>query len=129
MAHAALNLLRIASGLLFMQHGAQKLFAVLGRETPVEAFSLLWYAGVLEFWGGILMVVGLFTRPLAFLFAGQMVVAYVLRHAPRGTFPLTNGGEQAALFGLIFLYIAARGGGAFSLDGLRAARLRRRAAK
>lgn len=129
MPHAALNLLRVVSALLFMQHGAQKLFAVLGRETPVEAFTLLWTAGVLEFWGGALLVLGLFTRPVAFLLAGEMAVAYFLRHAPRDFFPVENGGEPAALFCFIFLYLAARGGGAFSLDGLMAARRRKRAAQ
>lgn len=129
MPHAALNLLRIVSALLFMQHGAQKLFAVLGRETPVEAFTLLWTAGVLEFWGGALVALGLFTRPVAFLLAGEMAAAYFLRHAPRDVFPIQNGGEPAALFCFIFLYLAARGGGAFSLDGLIAARRRKRAAQ
>ncbi|MEQ9570335.1 MAG: DoxX family protein [Longimicrobiales bacterium] len=123
------SLLRIVTGLLFMQHGAQKLFAVLGRDTAVETFSLLWYAGVLEFWGGLFVVFGLLSRHVALVLAAEMAVAYFLRHAPRGFFPIQNGGEPAALFGLIFLYIAARGGGAFSLDELLAARRRRRAAE
>ena len=128
MAHAALNALRIVAGLLFMQHGAQKLFAVLGRETVVETFSLLWYAGVLEFYGGLLVVLGLFTRPVAFVLSGLMASAYFLRHVDRAFFPIQNGGELAALFCFIFLYLAARGGGALSLDGLFEARRRRRAA-
>lgn len=111
-----------------MQHGAQKLFAVLGRETAAEAFSLIWFAGVFEFWGGLLIVLGLFTRPVAFLLAGQMVVAYFRSHAPRGLIPIENGGELALLYFATFLYIAARGGGAFSLDGLMAARKRGKAA-
>lgn len=129
MAHATLNLLRIVSGFLFAQHGAQKLFAVLGRETAVDPFSLYWFAGVVEFWGGLLLVMGLFVRPVALLASGQMAVAYVLRHLERAVFPIENGGELAALYCFVFLYIAARGGGAFSLDGLWVARRRRRAAE
>lgn len=128
MPHATLNLLRILSGLLFMQHGAQKLFAVLGRDTPAAAYSLHWFAGAFEFWGGLLIVLGLFTRPVAFLLAGQMVVAYLKSHAPRGLVPIENGGELALMYFAVFLYISARGGGAFSLDGLFAARKRARVA-
>ena len=128
MAHAALNLLRIVAGLLFVQHGAQKLFAVLGRDTPVETFSLFWTAGVLEFYGGLLVVMGLFTRPVAFVLSGLMASAYFLRHVDRAFFPILNGGELAALYCFVFLYLAARGGGAFSIDGWAAARRRGRVA-
>lgn len=124
MPHAALNLLRILAGLLFMQHGAQKLFAVLGRDAPAAAYSLHWFAGVFEWWGGLLIVLGLFTRPVAFLLAGQMLVAYFKSHAPRGLVPIENGGELALLYFAVFLYLSARGGGAFSLDGLLRARKR-----
>lgn len=129
MPHALLNLLRIVSGLLFMQHGAQKLFAVLGRDTPAAAYSMQWFAGVFEWWGGLLIVLGLFTRPVAFLLAGQMMVAYFLAHQPRGWIPIENGGELALLYFVVFLYISARGGGAFSLDGLIAARKRAKVAE
>lgn len=125
MPHFFLNALRIVAGALFMQHGAQKLFAVLGRDASVDPFSLLWYAGVLEFYGGLLVVAGLFTRPVAFVLAGLMASAYFLRHVDRAFFPIQNGGELAALYCFIFLYLAARGGGAFSIDGLLSARRRR----
>lgn len=123
-SHFFLNAARIVFGLMFMQHGAQKLFAVLGREEAAEAFTQMWFAGVLEFWGGLLIVLGLFTRPVAFVLAGQMAVAYVLAHLPRAFFPIQNGGELSVLFCFFFLFLAANGGGAFSLDGLLAARKR-----
>lgn len=114
----ALNLLRIAGGLLFWQHGVQKLFGVLGRDQPVEFFTLFGLAGVLETVGGGLLVLGLFTRPVAFVLAGQMAWAYFMVHAPEGPWPIANGGELAALYSVLFLYLAARGGGAFSVDGV-----------
>ena len=122
--HFFLNALRIVTGLLFMQHGAQKLFGVLGAQTTFEPVSLMWVAGVLEFWGGLLIVLGLFTRPVAFVLAGQMAVAYFMAHLPQGFWPIQNGGELAALFCFVYLFLAANGGGAFSLDGLLAARRR-----
>ena len=126
--HFSLNLLRIGAGLLFMQHGAQKLFAVLGREGAAEFFSQLWLAGVLEFWCGLLIVLGLWTRPVAFVLAGEMAWAYLQSHLPRGFFPVTNGGELAALFFLIWVLLVGNGGGAFSVDGLVVARRRASAA-
>lgn len=125
-AHFFLNAARIVFGLMFMQHGAQKLFAVLGREQAADLLTLTWFAGVLEFWGGLLIVLGLFTRPVAFILAGEMAVAYFLRHAPRDLFPIQNGGELAVLYCFFFLFLAANGGGAFSLDGFWAARKRNR---
>ncbi len=113
----ALNLLRIVAGFLFWQHGAQKLFGMLGREQPVEFFTLFGLAGLLEFAGGILLVLGLFTRPVAFVLSGQMAWAYFMVHAPEGFWPVMNNGEMAALYSFLFLYLAARGGGAFSVDG------------
>jgi putative oxidoreductase len=118
----ALNLVRIVFGLMFMQHGAQKLFAVLGREQPVDLFSQMGLAGVLEFWGGMLIVLGLFTRPVAFILSGEMAVAYFQAHFPRDWFPIVNRGEVVVLYCFAFLYLAARGGGSFSLDALWAAR-------
>lgn len=126
--HFFLNLLRIGAGLLFMQHGAQKLFAVLGREEAVVLFSQMGLAGVLEFWGGLLIVLGLFTRPVALILAIEMVWAYAQAHVPRGLWPILNTGERSLLFALVFAYIAAQGGGAFSLDGWWAARKRGRTA-
>lgn len=86
---------------------------------PVPLGSLLGLAGVLETFGGALLLVGLFTRPVAFLLAGEMATAYFLAHAPRGFWPILNGGEVAVLFCFIWLYLAAAGGGSWSLDALR----------
>jgi putative oxidoreductase len=117
-----LSVLRIVAALLFMQHGAQKLFgfpaAQPGGATP-PLLSLMGLAGVLEFFGGLLLLVGLFTRPVAFILAGQMAVAYFMAHAPQGFWPVLNRGELAALYCFVFLYFSAAGGGAWSLDHLR----------
>jgi putative oxidoreductase len=123
-AHFFLNALRIGAGLVFMQHGAQKLFGVLGAQGTAEFGSQFWLAGMLEMWGGLLIVVGLFTRPVAFVLAGEMAWAYVQAHLPQSVYPVVNRGEPAALYCLIFLFFAANGGGAFSLDGLFALRRR-----
>ena len=119
---AALALLRIVTGLLFMQHGVQKLFGLLlvpgGPPMPLAApLSQSWIAGVLELVGGPLIVLGLFTRPVAFLLSGEMAVAYFQVHAKRGFFPIMNRGELPVLFCFIFLYFVASGAGAYSLDG------------
>ena len=114
----ALNLLRIVAGFLFWQHGAQKLFGILGREAPVEFFTLMGLAGILETVGGVLLVLGLFTRPVALILSGEMAWAYFSSHAPGGIWPIMNRGELAALYSFVFLYLAVRGGGGFSLDGL-----------
>ena len=123
-SHFFLNLLRIGAGLLFMQHGAQKLFQVLGFERALEPLSQLWFAGVLELFGGLLIVLGLFTRPVAVVLALEMMVAYVQGHMPRGGAPVENQGELALLYLLIWAFVAANGPGGFSLDGLIAARRR-----
>ena len=109
-----LNFLRIATGLMFMPHGYAKLFG----EQPPDFTSMMGIAGVLEFFGGALIVLGLFTRPVAFLLSGQMAVAYWTAHAPRGFMPSENGGELAILFCFIYLALSAHGGGSFSIDGL-----------
>ena len=116
-------LLRIVAGTLFMQHGGQKLFGWFGGSggapaEPVALFSLMGLAGVLEFYGGIAIVLGLLTRPVAFLLSGQMAVAYLMSHQPRGAWPIQNHGESAALFSFIFLFLAAHGAGGLSLDAL-----------
>ncbi|HXE72017.1 MAG TPA: DoxX family protein [Candidatus Nitrosotenuis sp.] len=116
-----LSILRIGAGLLFMMHGAQKLYGFLGPPVP-SLFSLLGLAGLLEWFGGLLLVLGLFTRPTALLTGGQMAVAYWMAHLPRGFWPLQNGGEPALLFMLIFLYITVAGPGPLSLDHWRAIR-------
>jgi putative oxidoreductase len=111
-------LLRIVAGLAFAQHGAQKLFGLLGG-TAVELTSQRGLAGVIEFVGGFLIAIGLFTSPIAFLASGQMAVAYFQAHAPRGFWPIQNGGELAMLFCFIFLYFAAVGSGKLSIDSIR----------
>ena len=115
-ADVTLGLLRIVAGLLFMQHGVQKLFGWLEGHGPVELFSLMGLAGILETFGGLLIVIGLFTRPVAFVLAGQMAVAYFMAHLPQGFWPILNGGELAALYSFTFLYFSSVGPGAFSVD-------------
>jgi putative oxidoreductase len=114
-----LSVLRIAAALTFLEHGTGKFlnFPVLPR-LPVVG-SLSWYGGLLELVGGLLLLLGLFTRPVAFVLAGEMAVAYWLTHFPRGFFPVLNGGELAVLYCFIFLYLAAAGGGPWSLDARR----------
>ena len=116
-----LSALRIVGAFLFMQHGTQKLFAAPISEPrdPAELLSIMGVAGVLEVFGGLLLLLGFFTRPVAFLLAGEMAVAYFWRHAPQGFWPILNGGELAALYCFLFLYFAAVGGGPWSLDALR----------
>jgi putative oxidoreductase len=115
-----LSILRIVSAFLFMAHGSQKLFGFPGarQSGPLELLSMAGIAGILEFFGGLLLLLGLFTRPVAFLLSGQMAVAYFMNHAPQGFWPLVNRGELAALYSFVFLYFAAAGGGAWSLDNL-----------
>ena len=115
----ALSLLRIVSALIFMEHGTQKWlnFPPLGRTAP-EFLSMSGFGGVLEIIGGVLLVLGLFTRPVAFILSGEMAIAYWWSHAPRAFFPVLNGGDAAILYCFIFLYLAAAGGGAWSLDRL-----------
>jgi putative oxidoreductase len=116
-----LSVLRIVTGFLFMPHGAQKLFGFLAPQHAVSPplLSLLGLAGVLEFFGGLLILLGLFTRPVAFILSGEMAVAYFLVHAPKGFWPLRNGGDLAAILCFVFLYLALAGGGAWSVDRLR----------
>lgn len=114
-AYAAL---RIVAGLLFLFHGLQKLFGMYGG-TAVSLASQRGVAGVIELVGGTLILVGLFTVPAAFIASGQMAVAYFQVHQPRGFWPVENGGELAALYCFLFLYIATRGAGTLSLDRLR----------
>jgi putative oxidoreductase len=112
-----LSVLRIVAGFLYIAHGTQKLFGfpAPGR-APTELFSLMGFSGMLEFVGGLLLIIGLFTRPVAFILSGQMAVAYFMAHAGQGFWPLLNRGELAALYCFVFLYLAAAGGGVWSLD-------------
>lgn len=127
MAPATHALLRIGAGLLFMQHGGQKLFGWLGGfggqpGATAELFSMMGLAGVLEFFGGVLIVIGLFSRPVGLVLALQMVVAHFMAHQPQGGFPMQNGGELALLFALVFTFIFANGSGPLSVDQARANR-------
>lgn len=122
LAPHALSVLRIVTAFLFMAHGAQKLFgfpAPMGR--PIEFFSLMGLAGALEFFGGALVLLGLFTRPVAFVLSGEMAFAYFMSHAPQSFWPLLNRGDAAVLYCFVFLYLAAAGAGPWSLDRLRRA--------
>ena len=114
-AQGAHALLRVGAGLLFLQHGVQKLFGFFGGQT-VPLASQLGIAGVLEVVGGVLIVVGLFTRPVAAILALQMLAATVIAHLPRGGAPIQNGAELPLLYALIFIFLAASGPGAFSAD-------------
>lgn len=110
-----LSLMRLIVGFTFMEHGGQKLFNYpVPMPVPLNAF--LQFAGGLELVGGFLIVVGLFTRPVAFILAGEMAVAYWMAHAKNGFWPLANGGELAVIYCFVFLYLAAAGGGPWSLD-------------
>ncbi|MGH7679545.1 MAG: DoxX family protein [Gemmatimonadaceae bacterium] len=122
-ADVALSALRVVSGFMLMQHGVQKHFGWLlpadqtFRGTP-EAFSSMWVAGTLEIAGGFLLLLGLFTRPVAFVLSGLMAFAYFIAHAPRGFWPILNQGELAALYCFVFLALSALGGGRLSLDNV-----------
>lgn len=114
-----LSVLRIVAAFLFIEHGAQKLFGFPGpRANPTVTFSLIWFAGVIEFFGGLPLLLGIFTRPAAFLLSGQMAVAYFLSHAPKGFWPMLNRGELAVLYCFVFLYLSAAGGGPWSLENI-----------
>ena len=116
------SIARIVTGFLFSLHGFQKLFGAFGglggKGARAELFSLMWTAGVLETFGGILLAVGLFTRPVAFVLAGQMAVAYFKQHAPHSFWPIVNAGELAALYCFVFLWFFAAGAGPLSADRL-----------
>lgn len=115
----ALSLLRIMTALLFLEHATMKLFGFPGGH-PVPLFSLFGAAGLIELVGSLLLVAGLFTRPVAFILSGEMAIAYFMAHAPHSFFPLINHGESAILFCFVFLYVATAGAGAWSLDHWRA---------
>lgn len=113
-----LSILRIVSALIFMAHGTAKLLGFPDASFTPAAFTLPWWAGLLEIIGGALLVVGLFTRPTAFVMSGLMAAAYWIAHAPKSVYPLLNGGDPAILYCFIFLYIAFAGGGPLSLDAI-----------
>ncbi|MGH8822813.1 MAG: DoxX family protein [Rhodoferax sp.] len=118
----ALSVLRIVTGFLYIQHGTGKMFGFpVPQHGPFDLFSLLGVAGTLEVVGGTLILVGLFTRPVAFLLSGEMAFAYFIAHAPRSFWPMLNGGELAVMWCFLFLYLAFAGGGPWSIDNLRRA--------
>ena len=125
----ALTLLRVFAALLVMQHGAQKLFDLFGGFGGAGAraplVSMYGVAGVIELVGGLLVALGLFTRPAALVLSGELAAAYFIGHAPRGFWPLQNGGEPAALLSFVFLLFAALGSGPYSIDVRRTGRRRR----
>jgi len=116
----ALSLLRIVAGFTFSLHGMQKLFGAFGgmggKGGTADAYSLLWVAGILECFGGLLVCAGLYTRLVAFILSGEMAVAYFRSHAPRSFWPIVSGGELAVLYCFIFLYFVFAGPGPWSLD-------------
>jgi putative oxidoreductase len=124
----ALAVLRIVTALLFIEHGTAKLFGFPAMQMAGDAPAgglppLLLIGGILEVFGGLAILVGFLTRPVAFILAGEMAVAYWMMHVPSGGFfPLTNGGDSAVLFCFVFLYLVFAGPGAWSVDGLRASR-------
>jgi putative oxidoreductase len=115
--------LRIVAGFLFLQHGTAKLFHVphVASFDSLQVLSLVGFAGVLEITGGLLLVLGLFTRLTAFILSGEMAVAYIIEHAPQGHFftPALNQGEEAVLYCFVFLFLSVAGGGAWSIDASR----------
>ncbi len=120
----ALGALRIVAGYLFIAHGTAKLFALphVAMFDGLQLWSLAGVAGILEVLGGAAIILGLFTRPVAFVLSGLMAAAYFIAHATQGNvlLPLLNGGELAALYSFLFLFLSTAGGGAWSLDNVRA---------
>ena len=121
-----LSLLRIVAAFLFMQFGTAKLFGLPAPIMPgggtAPAGSLAWFAAVLETFGGFFLLIGLFTRPVAFILSGEMAVAYFYGHAPQGFWPVLNQGHPAIMFCFLFLYLSAAGPGPWSLDAARGRR-------
>ena len=117
-APRALSVLRIITGLMIIEHGMAKLLGwpVVAAFGQLKLFSLLGLAGTLELVGGALLILGLFTQPVAFILSGEMAVAYFMFHAPRSFFPLINGGSLAIIYCFACLYLSTAGGGPWSVD-------------
>ena len=119
----SLTFLRVLTGFMFLEHGAQKLFGLLGgfggqEGATAPLLSMMGFAGILEFFGGLAILLGLFTQPVAFILSGEMAVGYFMAHFPKSFWPVVNRGETAVLYCLIFLLLATTGGGSLSLDSL-----------
>lgn len=116
-----LSVLRIVAAFLFIQHGSMKLLGFPPSEAfaGVKLFSLIGFAGVLELFGGLMLLLGFFTRPTAFILSGEMAFAYFMAHAPHGMYPALNHGELAVLYCFVFLYLSVAGGGIWSADQIR----------
>lgn len=115
---ALLSAVRIAAGLIFFQHGAEKIWGFAGGRIDLNFASMHGIAGPIEVIGGALLILGLFSRTTAFILCGEMAVAYFLRWAPRGFFPIMNGGEESVLNCYLFLWLVTAGPGPWSLDGI-----------
>lgn len=115
-ARYVLSVLRIVAGLLFLEHGTSHLFGFPSPQPAPEFLNLIWFAGALELIGGVLLALGLFTRPVALLVSGEMAFAYFLSHAPNSFFPILNRGDSAILYCFVFFYLAFAGPGPWSLD-------------
>jgi putative oxidoreductase len=113
-----LSVLRIMAGLLFLEHGTSKYLGFPHVDKVPEALSMSGVGGMLELVGGALIALGLFTRPVAFLLAGEMAIAYFYAHAPRAFFPVLNGGDAAILYCFVFLYLFFAGPGPWSIDAM-----------
>ena len=118
-APRVLSVLRIVTALIFLAHGSQKLLGFPASDQMPAAFTMGWIAGVLELFGGALLVLGLFTRPVAFVLSGLMAAAYFIAHAPQSFYPALNGGDAAILYCFVFLYLVFAGPGPWSVDALR----------
>jgi len=114
-----LSILRIVTALLYLEHATMKLIGFPGERGPAPLFSGFWFIGVLEAVGSILVILGLYSRPAAFVLSGEMAIAYWYAHFPHSAYPLLNGGESAILFCFVYLYLAAAGPGPWSLDAAR----------
>ncbi len=118
LAPYVLSILRIIVALLILQHGLSKVFGFPSPMAPPPLWTMEWFSGVIEFAGGVLLTLGLFTRPAALIMSGEMAVGYFMFHAPRSFFPALNGGDPAILYCFVFLYLVFAGAGPWSLDAV-----------